>query len=109
MDILHKIINYFKCFFNKNFLKKTIIKILPILVNSNLNKISDTLMRLYNHPFEKEKQKIEFLLINNYFIGNIELPPSTISMEMNNIFRKCIGYKTPKEFYKSYSKCCTLN
>ena len=28
---------------------------------------------------------------------------------MGNIPRKCVGYKTPKEFYKSYSKCCTSN
>ena len=68
-------------------------------------------MRLYNHLSEKERQKIEFLLTNNYSIRNIakELEKflSIISRKINNIPRKCIGYKTPKEFYKSYSKCCT--
>ena len=70
-------------------------------------------MRLYNHLSEKERQKIEFLLTNNYSIRNIvkelERYSSNISRKINNIPRKCIGYKTPKEFYKSYSKCCTSN
>ena len=30
-----------------------------------------------------------------------------IANEINNIPRKCIGYKTPKEFYENYPKCCT--
>ena len=56
---------------------------------------------------------MEFLLTSSYLIRSIakelEVSPSTISREINNIPRKCIGYKTPKEFYKSYSKCCTSN
>ncbi len=40
-------------------------------------------MRLYNYLSEKERQKIEFLLTNNYSIRNIakelERSPSTIS------------------------------
>ena len=70
-------------------------------------------MRLYNHLSEKERQKIEFLLTNNYSIRNIvkelERYSSNISRKINNISRECIGHKTPKEFYKSYSKCCTSN
>ena len=70
-------------------------------------------MRLYNHLSEKERQKIEFLLTNNYSIRNIvkelERFLSIISREINNISRKFIGYKILKEFYKSYSKCCTSN
>ena len=34
---------------------------------------------------------------------------SIISRKINNIPRKYIGHKTLKEFYKSYSKCCTSN
>ena len=30
-----------------------------------------------------------------------------IANEINNIPRKCIGYKTPKEFYESLVGCCT--
>ena len=30
-----------------------------------------------------------------------------IANETNNIPRKCIGYKTLKEFYENYPKCCT--
>ena len=56
---------------------------------------------------------MEFLLTSSYLIRSIakelEVSPSTISREINNIPRKCIGYKTPKEFYKNYSKCCTSN
>ena len=70
-------------------------------------------MRLYNHLSEKERQKIEFLLTNNYSIRNIvkelERFLSIISREINNISRKFIGYKILKEFYKSYSKCCISN
>ena len=70
-------------------------------------------MRLYNHLSKKKKQKIEFLLTSSYLIRSIakelEVSPSTISREINNIPRKCIGYKTPKEFYENYSKCCTSN
>ena len=44
-------------------------------------------MRLYNHLSEKERQKIEFLLTNNYSIRNIakelERYSSTISRETN--------------------------
>lgn len=44
-------------------------------------------MKLYNHISEKERQKIEFLLNNNYSIRNIakELKryPSTISREIH--------------------------
>ena len=44
-------------------------------------------MKLYKHISEKERQKIEFLLNNNYSIRNIakELKryPSTISREVN--------------------------
>jgi len=44
-------------------------------------------MKLYNHLSEKERQKIEFLLNNNYSIRNIakelERSPSTISREIN--------------------------
>lgn len=32
-----------------------------------------------------------------------------IANEINNIPRKCIGYKTPKEFYESLTGCCTSN
>ena len=68
-------------------------------------------MRLYNHLSEKERQKIEFLLTSSYLIRSItkklEVSPSTISREINNIPRKCIGYKTPKKFYENYPKCCT--
>ena len=68
-------------------------------------------MRLYNHLSEKERQKIEFLLTNNYSIRNIvkelERYSSNISRKINNIPRECMGYKTPKEFYENYPKCCT--
>ena len=54
---------------------------------------------------------MEFLLTSSYLIRSIakelEVSPSTISREINNIPRKCIGYKTPKEFYENYPKCCT--
>ena len=68
-------------------------------------------MRLYNHLSKKERQKIEFLLTNSYSIRNIakelERYPSNISRKINNIPRKCTGYKTPKEFYENYRKCRT--
>ena len=70
-------------------------------------------MGLHNHISKKKKQKIEFLLTSSYLIRSIakelEVSPSTISREINNIPRKCIGYRTLKEFYESYSKCCTSN
>lgn len=32
-----------------------------------------------------------------------------IANKINNIPRKCIDYKTPKEFYESLTGCCTSN
>ena len=70
-------------------------------------------MGLHNHISKKKKQKIEFLLTSSYLIRSIakELEKflSIIGRKINNIPRKCIGYRTLKEFYESYSKCCTSN
>ena len=66
----------------------------------------------YTTIFLKRKnKKIKSLLTNNYSIRNIvkelERYSSNISRKINNIPRECMGYKTPKEFYENYPKCCT--